>query len=117
LVASCGTDRFAKPQTKPLISTGKPKGWQVVYVYPRGAPPPRHGETTAVTLVEYGPSGALPVSKGAQVIDVAGRRISFYERTKTTAYVARWQTDKARYVALADGKTPVTLKKIISCLP
>lgn len=117
LYASCGTDKFAKPTARPLVRPGRPKGWLVVYTYPQRSPRPNPGETTTVTLVESAPRGEGPTSRGARVVDIAGRKVSLYERTKTTSYAARWQTSKARYAALADGSSSATLEKIISCLP
>lgn len=115
---SCGTGTFARPQAKALGARGKPRGWEVVYVYPsRGAPAPRPAATTSVNLVEFGPSRSLTAPRGARVIKIAGRDVSFVDRTKRTSYVAKWQTARASYLALANGSSPATLKKIIGCLP
>jgi hypothetical protein len=111
----CGTDTFAAPGAAALA---RGQGWQVTYLYPPRAPQrPRPGQTTIVTLVESAPVGRSPKVKGGKEITVAGRRVSLRNRTRTTLYVALWETGKARYTALADGATPATLKQIIGCLP
>jgi hypothetical protein len=96
-----------------------PIGWHVTYVLPRRALiHPRPGETTVVTLVEFASRpGPPPKITGAREIGVAGRQVSLANRTKTTMYVAAWQTGAARYEAIADGSTPATIKTIIGCLP
>ena len=114
----CDTSKFAPPAVSPISRTSPPVGWQVTYLYPTRAPrPPRPGQTTNVTIVERAPVGPPPQLAGGKEITVAGRRVSLRNRTKTTIYVAAWKTATARYTALADGATPVTLERFIACLP
>ena len=51
------------------------------------------------------PVGPPPKIAGAKEITVAGRRVSFHNRTKRTLYVAKWKTAKAQYTSIADGAT------------
>jgi hypothetical protein len=119
IYANCGTSAFTAPQASPIGSAVPPIGWLVTYVpSPKVLAHPQPGQTTNVTLAEYAPRpGHSPKLTGAKEITVAGRQISFHNRTAKTMYGAAWQTDRVRYTALADGATPDTLKQIIACLP
>jgi hypothetical protein len=71
-----------------------------------------------VLVLEQSPE--LPrtsVARGHPVV-IAGRRVSFRAPdAKSDAFLAAWNTKRARYVVLANGKRPTTLKRFVACLP
>jgi hypothetical protein len=118
IYARCGTSTFIA-RASVISHVGQLVGWQVTYLYPpRAAVRPRPGQTTNVTIVETASRpGRAPRLVGGKEITVAGRQVSFHNRTAKTIYTAMWQTGAARYTALADGSTPAALETVIGCLP
>jgi hypothetical protein len=114
LYARCGTSTFVPPTTSGTARDG----WQVVYAFPAISPrPPRPGQTTRITIVESSASGRRGQIRGGREIVVAGRSVSFLDRTARAGYVAQWKTKTAHYIALADGRSAQPFERVIACLP
>jgi hypothetical protein len=81
-------------------------------------PHPAPGPVAAVLIMEaapQGPRGSLP---GAQERQIGSKQVSFsVVNPSVPAFVARWKTEEARYVAIARGASERTFTKLIACMP
>jgi hypothetical protein len=114
----CAFPTFAKPTASPTTAFGGSKAWQLSYrPQPLSRTPPPE-QTSNVLIVEQSPVLPPPsVTRGHATV-VAGRRVSLRAPDATSdGFVAAWRTRRARYVVLANGKRPATLKRFIACLP
>jgi hypothetical protein len=108
LLPRCGVGHFASP-----VVNRAGLGWRLYYSFPKGAPrQARPGEATVLSLAER-PPDTTPVNlPNSDVVNVRGRRARIY--LEGSNHIAEWTTDRARYVAIADG--PLSdLKRVIAC--
>jgi hypothetical protein len=111
----CGVGRFGRRRINPVVKDGK-KSWQLSFVLAPTAPK-IEGQTTTMTVLESEP-GPVETVVGAHFVTVAGRRVSLRKKSpQIPNHIAEWRTDKAHYVALADGDTTEALYDLIRCLP
>ena len=112
--------RFSSFRTLPprqVSGPGGGLGWQLSYL-PLPLSRARPGVTNDVLIVEQSPElPAIGVVHG-HTISVGGQRVSIRAPTgKINVFEAQWNTQAARYVALANGNSPTVLEKFIGCLP
>lgn len=116
LYLRCGTGTFTAPQATPVaFDHGKPTSWQLSYLYPAKAPPPRSHQITNVTIIERATGTRGGVAGGREIV-VAGQTVSYRRVAASGSQIAQWQTRDARYTVLANG-TRHALERIIACLP
>jgi hypothetical protein len=115
---TCRVPGFVKPKVQQVPSpSGKGGGWQLSFL-----PPPltvRHpGVTTNVLIVERVASAPAAGVKGGHTTTIAGRKVSLRApNAKASVFVAQWKTNRAVYIALANGNKPDTLERFIACFP
>lgn len=118
LLPTCRIAGFSKPNVKAVPAPGgQGRAWRLSYLAPPLVPT-RRGQTTNVLIIERPPSVPPVGVKGGRSIDVAGRRVSLRSpSSRSNVYLAQWNTDRAHYLALANGRRDDVLKRFIACLP
>lgn len=112
---ACGTDRFAKPETRRVLANGV-RHWELLYTLP-GAAPRVLGQPTVINLVQ-GPPARAEQLKGRHWEVIHGRKVSMRRATtKARVNAARWATRRAYYGVVTDGKTLKIIRRLVPCLP
>lgn len=93
-------------------------GWKVIYQRNQGFVAPKDPDaTTSITFLQTAPSTPRGAAQGGREVEIAGRKVSLSGTGGRQAYIAIWKTDKARYLALANGNNRETLDRFIACMP
>lgn len=121
IMPTCTIEGFGKPQTQALAESGDdPQAWSLRFTRRTDpARPPSPSVTTNVVVVET-PLSAAPSKLPADFkrITVAGRRVRLAQPgRRSRTFAAVWATKRARYTALANGKSDRILRQFIACFP
>lgn len=120
VLPTCTVAGFGKPQIQEIgESGGTAQAWSLRFTRRTDpATPPSPSVTTTVVVVETPLSATPNKLPGFKRVTVAGRRVRLTAPgAKSRTYAAIWATKRARFTALANGKSDRTLKQFIACFP
>jgi hypothetical protein len=119
---TCRVSGFARPTARQaVLARGQGPVWTLNYTHRRAAQiPPGDPQTTVVVIVEFSldaPQARLGNGPTERVA-ISGRQVRLRRPTKTNPnFAADWKTERARYTLVANGTSPTTMRRFISCLP